>query len=508
MAHDVNPSEMDVAAQVRSALISKVSAERFDLWIPESTRWSFTDGNLTLWFESDAYCQFAKRNLTGDVAEVSRVVCGADVEINFQVGAARKSSAASSTDEASEENQPAGQPTVDKQSSASKSSAGKSIRNQSAERKAAKTAEPDVQLPLQPTPANAREPQQTNGHTGKCDAWSRFITGRSSQLAWAAAKMVVTQPGEMNPVLVHGPTGAGKSLLADAITEQLRTTRRMRRVVQLTSEQFTNDFTEGLRGGGLPMFRRKYRDVEALVLEDIQFLAGKKATLTEVKHTIDNLVKLGKQVVLTADRSLNELSHLGNELIVRIRGGLVTPIYPLDEDTRLALLTRETRKASVPLPTALLESIASRVTGDGRVISGIVKRLTAVSRLADQDLDWDCCWTAISDLIQATQPVVRIVDIERVVCDVFGLDPNCLQSESKVRNVSQPRMLAMFLARKYTPAAYKEIGNYFGRRRHSTVISAEKTVESWLQNNSSIRLGRGLSVREAIRHVESQLQVG
>lgn len=110
--------------------------------------------------------------------------------------------------------------------------------------------------------------------------------------------------------------------------------------------------------------------------------------------------------------------------------------------------------------------------------------------------------------MQSTQPIVRIVDIERVVCNVFGLEPDSLQTQSKIRSVSQPRMLAMFLARKYTPAAYKEIGHYFGHRKHSTVISAEKTVESWLIDESSIALGRGMTVRDAIRHVESQLQVG
>ncbi len=142
------------------------------------------------------------------------------------------------------------------------------------------------------------------------------------------------------------------------------------------------------------------------------------------------------------------------------------------------------------------------------MLSGIVNRLTAVAALHPGRLNWDDCWNAVFDLVQATRPVVRLHDIERAVCSMFGLDADSLQSQSKTRSVSQPRMLAMFLARKYTPAAYKEIGHYFGKRRHSTVISAEKTVETWLQDGSDLQLRRGLSMHDAIRHVESQLQVG
>jgi chromosomal replication initiator protein len=153
--------------------------------------------------------------------------------------------------------------------------------------------------------------------------------------------------------------------------------------------------------------------------------------------------------------------------------------------------------------------IAARAIGDGRLLKGIVKRLMAASYIREDKLTWDECWNAIYDLIQGTQPIVRLGDIERVVCEVFGLEPNSLQSDRKTRSVSQPRMLAMFLARKYTPAAYQEIGDFFGHRRHSTVISAEKTVGNWLEDNAKLQLPRGsLAIREAMRHVEANLHVG
>lgn len=498
MAHDVNQSEKDVAAQVRSALVGTISSERYDLWMPKSTQWEFLDGVLTITFDSDFSCQLAKRMLAKDISSAAKQICGSEVELRYHfVEAPAQESDAAHKKGPRQRALPCG---ADSKALVAVpfNPARPTDAPQSPPRRHVPHRAPD----LQAMPDSAVEARENT------ELWNTFIHGESNQLAWATAKLVVSDPGRLSPVLLHGPSGSGKSLLAQAVAQQLRVARRMPRVVHLTSEQFTNDFTDGLRGGGLPMFRRKYRDVEALILEDIQFFIGKRSTLTEVKHTLDNLLRLNKQVLFTADRSINDLNSLGSDLVGRIRGGLTSPIFPLDEQTRFSFLQRETQFAGIDAKESVLREIAGRVTGDGRVLSGIVKRLTAVAAFDSGSLDWERCWSAIHDLVQATQPIVRIVDIERVVCDVFGLEENSLQSQSKTRRVSQPRMLAMFLARKYTPAAYKEIGDYFGRRRHSTVISAEKTVESWLGDNTGISLGKGLTIRDAIRHVESQLQVG
>jgi chromosomal replication initiator protein len=343
----------------------------------------------------------------------------------------------------------------------------------------------------------------------KADYWSEFVPGLSSQMAWTTINLIANEPGRMTPVLVHGPFGVGKTHLANALAQRLRTQRRQRRVLHITAEQFTNDFTEAFRGSGLPVLRRKYRDVDTLILDDLQFLIGKKATINELRHTLDNLLKAGRQVVFLADRSLNELEPLGSDFVARLRGGLVSALLPLDEETRYQLLKRELQAAGVSVSDDIVLQIAARAIGDGRLLKGVVKRLMATAYMHADKLTWDQCWNAVYDLIQATQPIVRLGDIERVVCEVFGLEPNSLQSERKTRSVSQPRMLAMFLARKYTPAAYQEIGDFFGHRRHSTVISAEKTVGSWLEENAKLQLPRGsLAIRDAVRHVEANLHVG
>ena len=488
MAHDVNQSELDVAAQVRSALVETISSERYELWIAEDTQWSWIDGALRIDFKNDFTCQLAKRMLSKDISAAVQGVMGRAAEVYFDVRPQAEMPLA--TDSHSTVAQ-------GKTRSVSVTVAAPHV-----------VAQADSLQPAQPLSQHHRHSQLQQLPRQQNELWEQFVQGSSNQLAWTTANLIVAEPGRLSPVVLHGPNGCGKSLLAASVAERLRTVKRMRRVVHMSSEQFTNDFMEGLRGGGLPMFRRKYRDVEALILDDIQFFVGKKSTIGELKHTLDNLLKAGKQVVLTSDRSIGDLQALGSDVVGRLRSGMVTPIFPLDEVTRAQVLTRLFTAAGLGISSDIVSQIASRAAGDGRVLSGIAKRLMAVSSLHAQALTWDQCWNAVYDLVQSTQPVVRIADIERAVCSMFGLEPDSLQSANKTRSVSQPRMLAMFLSRKYTPAAYKEIGEYFGKRRHSTVISAEKTVSGWLSEETPLQVGRGLTIRDAIRRVEAALQVG
>ncbi len=498
MAHDVNQSEMDVATQVRLALVARISHERYELWMPDDCRWQFSSGALTLLMPSEFSRQIAKRMLHDDVRNALTQVVGETATLSWEVACEPEEDIHSETiivdptpidDSLSADG--ADEPLI-----SSGGAATAVMTNVRPPRNVGRS------LSSTAPPADA-EPRY------RCDNWAEFISGGSNQLAWSTINLVAQEPGKLTPLVLHGPCGVGKSHLATALAQRLRVQKRLRRVLHITAEQFTNDFTEALRGSGLPIMRRKYRDVEALIVDDIQFLTNKKATVAELRHTMDNLLKNNRQVVFLADRSLNDLEELGTEFLGRLRGGLVTPLLPLDEETRFRLLARDLKLCEVELSDEMISQIAARAVGDGRLLKGIVKRLMATSYINEHPLTWDECWNAIFDLIQATQPIVRLGDIERVVCEVFGLEPESLQSDRKTRQVSQPRMLAMFLARKYTPAAYQEIGEYFGNRRHSTVISAEKTVAAWLEENAKLQLPRGpLTIRDALRHVEANLHVG
>ena len=339
--------------------------------------------------------------------------------------------------------------------------------------------------------------------------WDEFVAGDHNRLAYTAAEMVLERPGQINPLLIHGPSGTGKSHLAIGLAHKLRVAYRMRRVLVLTAEQFTIEYTESARGGGFANFRRKYRDVEAIVIDDIQFCLGKAGTLVELRNTIDMLLRDRRQVVLVADRGLNELSGLGADLYARLSGGMACGIDPLDTKTRIQVLTKMCVKSQVDLNSSIIQSLATQCCGDARVLQGVSHRLVAQQRVVGRALTDDEAVRCTLDLIRASHPVVRINDIEKVVCEAFGLEGKTLRAKTKCQNVSQPRMLAMFLARKYTRTALSEIGDYFGNRQHSTVISAQKKVESWIEGDELIGCGRGqVAVRDMLKSLEAILQVG
>ena len=511
MAHDVNQSEMEVATQVRTALVARISHERYDLWMPGDCRWQYSSGTLTLLMPNEFSRMIAKRMLNQELRLVLDQVVGENAILSWEV-------VSDADDEAFVATVPVADPLGPTESSCVTPTADPiehsvtmtAVLPEVKKPRSLTNGSPTQSSTVHSSTVHSSTEQPTDTETRyRSDHWSEFIAGSSNLTAWSTINMVANEPGKMTPLLLHGPHGVGKSHLATALAQRLRTQKRLRRVLHITAEQFTNDFTEAIRGSGLPMMRRKYRDVDALILDDLQFLANKKATVAELRHTMDNLLKLNRQVVFMSDRPLNDLEELGAEFVGRLRGGLPLPLLPLDEETRYQILKRDLKLCEVELSDEMTSQIAARAIGDGRLIKGIVKRLMATSYINEHPLTWDECWNAIFDLIQATQPIVRLGDIERVVCEVFGLEPESLQSDRKTRQVSQPRMLAMFLARKYTPAAYQEIGEYFGNRRHSTVISAEKTVSGWLADNAKLQLPRGpLTIRDALRHVEANLHVG
>lgn len=336
-----------------------------------------------------------------------------------------------------------------------------------------------------------------------------YIVFDGNRLAHAAAKSISPRLGLVSPLFFHGPTGCGKSHLLEGICNATRKQSRERRVVSLSAEQFTSYFLEALQGSGLPNFRRKYRDLDLLVIDDVQFFAGKKATLVELQHTMDTLARGGKQMVLAADRPPAELQGLGAELVARMSGGLVCGLDAADEPTRLGMLTQFAAKLSAALPEDVLRHLAAQFPGDGRQLQGALHRIVAISEAYDQPITLQLAAKAIQDLIPSARRAVQLVDIERAICQVFGLAPDQLHAEKRTKKVNLPRMLAMWLARKYTRSALTEIGEYFGRRSHSTVIAAQNNVEKSRSLNAPVQVAQGeCAMEDAIRRVMAELRVG
>jgi chromosomal replication initiator protein len=336
-----------------------------------------------------------------------------------------------------------------------------------------------------------------------------FIVGDGNRMAHVAATNAVAKLGTYSPLLLHGPSGSGKTHLLEGIWCKARQSGQLRRIVYLSAEQFTTQFIEALRGSGLPNFRRKYRDVELLIIDDVQFFAGKQSTLVELLHTIDTLLRSGRQLVFGADRPPTELRALGPEIVARLSGGLACGIEPADYATRLRILELQVGRQSLRIAPDCLQWLAGQLDGDARQLAGALNRLQAASEAWQQEITIDFAQTALADLLRTSRKAVRLPDIVQAVSEIFGVEAGDLQSGGKSPAVSHPRMLAMWLARKYTRSALSEIGRYFGRRSHTTVLSAQSKVTEWLAQGKNLPLPHGsCSVEDALRRVESQLRLG
>lgn len=336
-----------------------------------------------------------------------------------------------------------------------------------------------------------------------------FVVGEGNRVAHTAALAVAERPGAMTPLFLYGPNGSGKTHLLEGIWSAVRQRTARSRVLFLSAEQFTSYFLEGLRNSGLPSFRRKCRDIDLLAIDDVQFFAGKRATIIELQHTVDALLRAGKQLLLAADRPPSQLTELGNDLIARFSGGLICSVEDADYATRVGIAERFARRMTTPPPLDVLELVAAEMGGDARQIGGALNRLEATSAALKQPITPALARVTLQEVFRATQRVVRISDVERAVCDTFGLDPKCLRDQTKAKSISHPRMLAMWLARKHTHAAFAEISQYFGRRSHSTVISAEKKIARWVADGATMQLGaEACRVGDAVRRVEMRLRTG
>jgi chromosomal replication initiator protein len=336
-----------------------------------------------------------------------------------------------------------------------------------------------------------------------------FVVGTGNRLAHASAQMVAERPGSLTPLLVYGPHGSGKTHLLEGIWSAARAQTHGLNCVYLSAEQFTTFFVGAARGGGMPSFRRKYRAVDLLLIDDLQFLAGRKGTLVELLHTIDTALREGRQLVFAADRAPADLSGLGPELSTRLAGGMVCPLEQPDQQTRFGLVQQFGRRLGIELSDDVAEFVAAQVTAGARELCGAVNRLHACSRMLGCSIDRAFSEETLADMLRQAGRAVRLADIERAVCHVFQLPKESLQSQRRAKHVSAARTLAMWLARKYTRAGLAEIGQYFGRRSHSTVISAHKRVTGWIAGQSEIELSDfRCKVDEALRRVEAQLRTG
>jgi chromosomal replication initiator protein len=463
MRQDVKKDDREIDLALRQAVVAEVGSERFDLWFGASVLLRLSDGEVQVLAPDQFTLDRLRGQFRADLTAAGRKLVGHEVSVRFVRYAVEA--------------------TVDETS-----------------------AETTAATPSETTPTTVSVTSSTRRRFARL---SDFIVGDSNRLAYTAADMVASRIGSVSPLFLYGPTGCGKTHLLEGMWTAARQAAGYRRVLYLSAEQFTSMFLEALQGKGLPSFRHKYRKVDVLLIDDVQFFSGKRATLVELQHTLDALMREGRQLILAADRCPADLHGFGSELVARMSGGLVCALELPDATTRRGIIQRVADQMDVDFSHEVLDRISSQLQGDARQLTGALNKLEATSRAYGRPIDLAMVESALLDVFRATRRVVNLPDIERAVCDVFGLDASCLQSNGKARSISRPRALAMWLARKYTRAAYSEIGAYFGRRSHSTVISAQRQVTRWVTQGESIRVLHGqCAVDEAIRRVESQIRAG
>lgn len=489
-ACEVPKNDMDIVTPIRDRLAERLGHERFELWFGPSVQLRYE--NATLYVDaSDTFTvERLRRQMRGEIAAATEEVLGSGVSVAFGVSESPPATACPAVE------------TAVAQDTATTSPALTTTPVVVTESPATPKSPPcDATSPATlPTPAN---------HGAGRRSLNDFVVGECNRLAWTAARQVPKRLGVVSPVFLHGPTGCGKTHLLEGITTATRRLPGRKRIVNLSAERFTSYFLEALKGSGLPSFRRKYRDVDLLLIDDVQFFIGKRATLVELQHTMDAMLRQGNQIVLAADRPPSELRALGLEITARMTGGLVCNIEPADEETRLGILQQVALQRGVDAPHEVLQMMACQLHGDARQLVGALNRLQAASEALQADITLPMAEAALTDIFQATRRVVRLADINEAVSELFHLEPDALQSNRKARTIAQPRMLAMWLARDMTRAAYSEIGEFFGDRTHSTVISAKNKVNRWIKDETSIQLATGTySVKEVVRRVQVKLRRG
>lgn len=329
-----------------------------------------------------------------------------------------------------------------------------------------------------------------------------FVIGSGNRLAHAAALAVAEAPARAyNPLFLYGGVGLGKTHLMQAIAHRVLQRNPNTRVVYVSSETFTNEIINAIRDRSTIEFRNRYRSVDVLLVDDIQFLAGKETTQEEFFHTFNALHESGRQIVVSSDRPPKEIQTLEERLRSRFEWGLVSDIQPPDLETRIAILRKKAQLEQLTVPDDVVYYIAERVTSNIRELEGALIRLVAHASLADAPITLDLAQETLKDLLPAAQPAaITIQAIQEVVADHYGVTVRDLKLRSRARAVAFPRQVAMYLCRELTNASLPKIGEDFGGRDHTTVLHACEKIRAEAEVDPGLR--------DTLQHLTTRLQRG
>jgi len=332
------------------------------------------------------------------------------------------------------------------------------------------------------------------------NTFDTFVVGPNSQFAHAASLAVAQNPAKTyNPLFIYGGSGLGKTHLLQAIGHHVLEKRKDFQVAYLSSEQFTNEFIDAIQHGTLYRFRKKYRQADVLMIDDIQFLAGKERSQEEFFHTFNALHDGHKQIVLSSDRPASEIEKLEQRLVSRFEWGMTAELQPPDVETRIAILKKKAAGLSIQIEAWVIDFLADKIRNNVRRLEGALMRVASYKSLSDRPLTQEVIENLLRDILQEqARRVITIDQIQRKVAEHFDVRLADMTSKRRPANIAFPRQVAMYLSRELTESSLSDIGDAFGGKDHGTVIHAVKLVKR--------RMGEDERTRQIVRLLDGQLQ--
>lgn len=451
-------SAEQVWAQAQGTLRQMLSSQIYRLWFANIRAQDLTSETITLVVPDD-FCEvWLTENYLGLIKETLTLAADRQLDVRFCI--------------ASPQSQPAGQvenPTV----------------------RATRT---EVEIASTPAPSG-----QTDLAFNPRSTFDTFVVGNNNSFAHAAALAVAQTPGRAyNPLFVYGGVGLGKTHLLHAIGQHVARNRRGARVAYLSSEKFTNEYIDAIQSNTVARFRRKYRQTDVLLIDDIQFLAGKERIQEEFFHTFNTLHESHRQVVLTCDRPAGEIQGLEQRLVSRFEWGMTTDLQPPDAETRTAILRQKEKSLGVKLPDAVIEFLANKIRSNIRRLEGALIRVATYGSLTGKPVTLEVVESVLHEVLhEEGRHVLSIEAIQKRVAEHFDLRLADMTSKRRPENIAFPRQIAMFLARGLTESSLNTIGEAFGGRDHGTVLHACRLVKGRMEVDPN--------VRQVVTYLEKQL---
>lgn len=366
------------------------------------------------------------------------------------------------------------------------------------------TAHPVRTQKTMPTVTLAVEPEENKAIPSLLDpahTFDTFVVGPSNQFACAAARKIAEDDSiTFNPLYIHGGVGLGKTHLMHAIAWRMKELFPDKSVLYLSSEQFFHQFIRAMRPNktnrfeSTANFRDLFRSVDVLMIDDIQFICGKKATQEEFFHTFNTLIACGKKIVLSADSLPQDLQGIEDRLKTRIAQGLIVDIHPASYELRLGILTEKAASLSMSIPSNVLDFLACNITSNVRELEGALNRIVAHAELMGSPINLETTRSVLKDILNIREKAVHITDIQQAVCAHYDLTLLDLKSTRRERRIARPRQLAMYLAKTLTPYSLPDIGAQFDRD-HTTIMHAVKTIEGLLPRDAQLAADAAILTR-------------